>query len=85
MRFTIAATALAAVSVAAPTWPSIDFKDLANPFEAMDHLSRYFNSVVSKIEASKGLGMAPVCDPSKAQMPLGMLSPLQGCFHYSID
>lgn len=72
MRFSIAATALAATASAAPTWPSINFKDLANPFDALDHLSGYFNLIAAKVEAAKAIGMAPVCDTSKAKMPLGM-------------
>lgn len=62
---------LVAASHAAPTWPSLNFKELANPFTALDSLSGYFNLVASKVESARVISIAPTCDFSKARMPTG--------------
>ncbi|QUC19909.1 uncharacterized protein UV8b_04150 [Ustilaginoidea virens] len=57
-----------AVSVkAAPTSPHLALE--ANPVDALDNLSGYFNLVAVKVQAAKTLASAPSCDLSRARMP----------------
>ncbi|CAJ2508101.1 Uu.00g092870.m01.CDS01 [Anthostomella pinea] len=63
------AAALGASSiVAAPTWPSLNW-DAAKP-DGLETVSEYFNMLALKVEAGKQLSSAPVCDMSKAVMPV---------------
>lgn len=66
---TILAATFVALANAAPTFPSLDLKD--NPVSALDNLSGYFNLIAAKVQAAKVLSAAPVCDLSKAHMPIG--------------
>lgn len=77
---TVVVSSLAAVATAAPTWPSFNIKELANPMNALDSLSGYFNLIASKVEAAKAIAIAPTCDVSKAKMPTveGLPPPSQG-------
>jgi hypothetical protein len=67
----VTVSTLTAVAGAAPTWPSFNIKDIANPMNALDSLSGYFNLVASKVDAVKAISVAPTCDPTKAKMPTG--------------
>ncbi|KHO00928.1 uncharacterized protein MAM_01706 [Metarhizium album ARSEF 1941] len=62
--------ALVVVANAAPALPTLDRRD--NSVNALDSLSGYFNLIASKVEASKLLSTAPLCDLSKARMPDGI-------------
>lgn len=55
---------------AAPALPKLDLKDIANPAAALDSLSSYFNLLASKVQTSKVRPVVPVCNLSKAQMPI---------------
>ncbi|RYO84607.1 hypothetical protein DL766_009859 [Monosporascus sp. MC13-8B] len=54
--------------VAAPTWPQVNVN--AAMTDGIETVSEYFNMLASKVEAGKLMKAAPVCDLSKAQMPL---------------
>ncbi|KAK2612899.1 hypothetical protein QQS21_001010 [Conoideocrella luteorostrata] len=62
--------ASAAVVSTAPTWPSLELG--VNRLSALDNLSGYFNLIAAKVQAAKALSSAPVCDLSKAHMPVGV-------------
>ncbi|RFU74433.1 malate dehydrogenase [Trichoderma arundinaceum] len=65
---------------AAPALPKLNLKDFTNPAAALDSLSSYFNLLASKVQTSKVRPVVPVCDLSKAQMPMinGLLPPSAG-------
>ena len=54
--------------VAAPTWPKLN-ADASNP-EGVGAVSDYFNKLAEEVQAGKYAMDAPVCDLSKAVMPL---------------
>ncbi|POR33434.1 Malate dehydrogenase [Tolypocladium paradoxum] len=66
---TILASTLAVTARAAPAFPELNLKDLADPTNALDSLSGYFNLIAAKVQAARLLSEAPVCDLSQAQMP----------------
>lgn len=68
MKFsTLIATAFSAATVlAAPTAPSLDMNTITT--RDMETVSSYFNLVAKKIQNSKSLSSAPICDLSNAQM-----------------
>ncbi|ETS80524.1 hypothetical protein PFICI_08053 [Pestalotiopsis fici W106-1] len=60
--------ALGAMSViAAPTYPSLN-THAAEP-GALDTVSEYFNMLATKVQESRQMAVAPVCDLSTVQMP----------------
>ncbi|RYP89731.1 hypothetical protein DL770_004119 [Monosporascus sp. CRB-9-2] len=61
--------------VAAPTWPPVNVN--AAMTDGIETVSEYFNMLARKVEAGRYTMAAPVCDLSKAQMPLAP-SPLGG-------
>jgi len=66
------ASALCTVGLSAPTLPPS-----AAPPGDMTVLSDYFNLLASKVDASRSLSSAPVCDLSQASMPVAP-TPLPG-------
>jgi hypothetical protein len=69
---TILVTAFAAISCAAPTFPQVNL-DAADP-KGVEAISEYFNLLASKVQASRLMSAAPICDMSRAQMPVGTIS-----------
>ncbi|KAK3370154.1 malate dehydrogenase [Podospora didyma] len=65
---TLLLSALGATVFAAPTLPVLN-PDAALP-GSIDTVSEYFNMLASKVQASKLMSLAPVCDLSKAQLPV---------------
>ncbi|KAL7942978.1 hypothetical protein V8C42DRAFT_330976 [Trichoderma barbatum] len=65
---------------AAPALPRLDLDNLANPAVALESLTSYFNLLASKVQTSKVRPVVPVCDLSKAQMPMvdGLFPPAAG-------
>ncbi|KAK4082168.1 uncharacterized protein Triagg1_1980 [Trichoderma aggressivum f. europaeum] len=65
---------------AAPALPKLDLDSIKNPAVALDSISSYFNLLASKVQLSKVQSVAPICDLSKAQMPMvdGLLPPSAG-------
>ncbi|RYP18589.1 hypothetical protein DL765_003874 [Monosporascus sp. GIB2] len=61
--------------VAAPTWPQLNVN--AALMDGIETVSEYFSMLAGKVEAGKHMMAAPVCDLSKAQMPLAP-TPLGG-------
>ncbi|KAH6603320.1 malate dehydrogenase [Trichoderma cornu-damae] len=55
---------------AAPALPKLNLKDIANPAAALESLSGYFNLLAAKVQTFKARPAVPVCDLSKAQMPM---------------
>jgi hypothetical protein len=67
MRYSLwIASALAPFALAAPTY------DAWTPAEPRDTaaISTYFNQLAHRVGQGKLMGSAPVCDLSKAQMPV---------------
>ncbi|PNY24440.1 Malate dehydrogenase [Tolypocladium capitatum] len=69
---TVLASTLAMTARAAPTFPELNLKGLADPAGALDSLSAYFSLMADKVQAARLLSAAPVCDVSRAQMPAGV-------------
>jgi len=67
------ASALAAAVSAAPVYQEVNMA-AALP-GSLEHLSEYFNMLASKVEAGKMMATAPVCDLSRAIMPIGLWFP----------
>ncbi|KAK9774279.1 hypothetical protein AB5N19_13698 [Seiridium cardinale] len=69
MRSSIAlTTALGAIAtLAAPTWPSLN-ENAVQP-GALATVSEYFNMLAAKVQESRSMAVAPVCDLSTVQMP----------------
>lgn len=69
MRFSIVLSAVcAAVALAAPAYPELNIK-AATPTAAED-LNEYFNLLSQKIASGKQMATSPVCDLSKAVLPV---------------
>ena len=63
------ASALGATVFAAPATPTFN-ADAAAP-GGLDSVAEYFNMLAVKVKESRKMAAAPVCDLSKAQMPVG--------------
>ncbi|RYP25782.1 hypothetical protein DL767_008288 [Monosporascus sp. MG133] len=61
--------------IAAPTWPQVNVN--AAMTDGIETVSEYFNMLAHKVGGGKFMKAAPVCDLSKAQMPLAP-TPLEG-------
>lgn len=69
MRTTILLSALCATTtLAAPKFPEFNVK-AATP-SSTDDLAKYFNLLAQKISAGKQMTSSPVCDLSKAALPV---------------
>jgi hypothetical protein len=64
------ASAFGASVFAAPASPTLN-ADAASP-SGLDTVAEYFNMLATKVQESKNMAAAPVCDLSKAQQPIGM-------------
>ncbi len=64
----IAVSTLAAAVLAAPVFPDLNV-NAAMPGD-IDVVSDYFNLLAQKVQASRWMSTAPVCDLSKAQLPV---------------
>jgi len=63
-------SALSAASVwAAPTFPKVSL----DTSKSVDIISQYFNLLASKVQQSKAVGAAPICDLSKVSLPAGKI------------
>lgn len=72
MRFTILLSAVCAtMALAAPAYPELNIK-AATP-TATDDLNEYFNLLSQKISSGKQMAAAPVCDVSKAILPVACM------------
>lgn len=70
MRTTILLSAFcAATALAAPKYPDVNI-NAARPASSTNDLSEYFNLLAQKISAGKQMAASPVCDLSKAVMPV---------------
>lgn len=70
MRFsTVLVSAFAVAVSAAPTFPTLNIKDVINPEDTLVALSEYFNLLASKVQLAKILSQAPTCDVATAKMP----------------
>jgi hypothetical protein len=65
--------ALTADVLAAPTYPNLN-TNAAMP-GSIDTVSEYFNMLAAKVEQSRLMTEAPVCDLSQAVLPLSMSNP----------
>jgi hypothetical protein len=63
----IVASTLAAAVVAAPVFPDLNM-DAAMPGD-INVVSDYFNMLAQKVQESRFMATAPVCDLSAAQLP----------------
>jgi hypothetical protein len=63
----ITASTMAALAVAAPVWPELNV-NAVQP-DGVNVVSDYFNMLAQKVEESKWMSMAPVCELSRAQLP----------------
>jgi hypothetical protein len=63
-------SALAVVASAAPMDPKINLAETVDPSDAVNQVSNYFNLLASKVQASRASGFSPVCDLSRAKMPV---------------
>lgn len=59
---------LGAAVLAAPTYPELNV-NAAMP-GSIDTVSNYFNTLAAKVQESRKMSAAPVCDLSKAQLPV---------------
>ncbi|GKT48872.1 uncharacterized protein ColSpa_09053 [Colletotrichum spaethianum] len=64
---TLLVPALASIALAAPTYPTLNLQ-AALP-GSIEHISEYFNMLATKVQATRYLSTAPVCDISAANMP----------------
>lgn len=67
----LALAALGAGALAAPVTPNLDVA--AGTPGGMDALSEYFNLLASKVQQSRTMAVAPVCDMAHAVIALGTL------------
>jgi hypothetical protein len=63
-------SALGASVFAAPAYPVLN-KDAVTP-GGVDSVSEYFNMLATKVQQSRNMAAIPICDLSKAAMPVGM-------------
>lgn len=68
---TLLVPALASLALAAPTYPTLNLQ-AALP-GSIEQISEYFNMLANKVQATKYLSTAPVCDLSTAKLPEGEL------------
>ncbi|KAB5575915.1 hypothetical protein GE09DRAFT_1215654 [Coniochaeta sp. 2T2.1] len=68
------ASALGATVFAAPATPTFN-ADAAAP-GGLDSVAEYFNMLAVKVKESRKMAAAPICDLSKAQMPIASPTPL---------
>ncbi|WYZ46514.1 hypothetical protein EsH8_IX_000739 [Colletotrichum jinshuiense] len=61
------APALASLALAAPTYPTLNLQ--ATLPGTIEHISEYFNMLATKVQATRYLSAAPVCDLSAAKLP----------------
>ncbi|OHW96665.1 malate dehydrogenase [Colletotrichum incanum] len=64
---TLLVPALVSLALAAPTYPTLNLQ-AALP-GSIEHISEYFNMLATKVQATRYLSSAPVCDLSAAKMP----------------
>ncbi|KAI3535052.1 malate dehydrogenase [Colletotrichum abscissum] len=64
---TLLVPALASLALAAPTYPTLNLQ-AALP-GSIEQISEYFNMLATKVQATKYLSTAPVCDLSTAKLP----------------
>ncbi|KAI1827867.1 hypothetical protein F4861DRAFT_292613 [Xylaria intraflava] len=75
LRSTVLAALWSASTVfAAPAWPQANWGVAKTA--SHDTVSDYFNLLAKKVDASKHLSQAPICDLAKALMPTGATPPL---------
>lgn len=60
----------AMTAMAAPTYPSLNVH-AAEPGSS-ETVSEYFNMLATKVQESKQMAVAPVCDLSTVELPVGM-------------
>jgi hypothetical protein len=65
-----AASLGAITTIAAPTWPALNV-EAAQP-GSLETVSEYFNMLATKVQQSRSMSEAPVCDLSTVQLPQGM-------------
>ncbi|KFA64721.1 hypothetical protein S40285_05276 [Stachybotrys chlorohalonatus IBT 40285] len=63
-------SALAMVASAAPTNPRVNLGNTVDASDAVEKVSTYFNLLASKVQYARVLNNAPVCDLSRAQIPV---------------
>ncbi|KAH8908822.1 malate dehydrogenase [Coniochaeta sp. PMI_546] len=68
------ASAFGASVFAAPASPTFN-ADAASP-GGLDSVAEYFNMLATKVQESRNMAVAPVCDLSKAQLPIASPTPL---------
>ncbi|KAK2058135.1 malate dehydrogenase [Colletotrichum caudatum] len=68
--------ALASLALAAPTYPTLNLQ-AALP-GSIEHISEYFNMLANKVQATRYLSAAPVCDLSVVKMPKPAIETLGG-------
>jgi hypothetical protein len=69
MRVSIlVASALGAAVYAAPVYPDLNL-NAALPGQ-LQVISEYFNMLAQKVQANRYMSIAPMCDLSRAQMPI---------------
>ncbi|KAF4982023.1 hypothetical protein FZEAL_2273 [Fusarium zealandicum] len=67
---TLLASLLAVTASAAPTYPEVTTTDARSAIDTLGSLGDYFNLLAYKVKAAKMSAEAPICDLSKAKMPL---------------
>lgn len=67
---TVLASSLALSAYAAPAYPNFDIKNAINPGDSFESLSEYFNLLATRVQLAKVLSSPPICDISKAVMPV---------------
>ena len=67
------ASALGATVFGAPTFPDLNMN--AASHDGIATVSEYFNMLATKVQQSRFMSLGPVCDLSKAQLPVGMTPP----------
>ncbi|KAK2024706.1 malate dehydrogenase [Colletotrichum zoysiae] len=68
--------ALASLALAAPTYPTLNLQ-AALP-GSIEHISEYFNMLATKVQATRYLSAAPVCDLSVVKLPKPAIETLGG-------
>lgn len=81
---TFLVSCLAVVASAAPTYPKVSVHDARSAIDTLGSLSDYFNLLAFKTKSAKVSGEAPVCDLTKARMPIGMHISLRICIAASL-
>lgn len=64
---TLLVPSLASLAFAAPTYPTLNLQAALPGF--IEHISEYFNMLATKVQATRYLSAAPVCDLSAAKLP----------------